>query len=371
MQSRKDRLVASLIILPSIVLLGIFVYGFIGHSMRMSITDWGQEAAMSLHPKIENIGLANYRDLFTGFLNIRFRQDLVNMFFFILLFVGLSLLMGLFLATLIDQLIWGETFFRTVFLYPMSLSMVVTGTIWRWMLQPRGGINVLPTLVGLPQGQFLWLASREQTLAFDWSHIFHYISLMLFIVLAMSAYGNWRREEQKPLRKKLLGCALLFGFIATGVFKRIDLLGYPEQHGFNKALWGVVVASVWQMSGYTMALYLAGLRTVPNELREAARVDGGSELQIYRYVDLPLLKPITASAIVILGHIALKIFDLIFAMSGPDHYPTSMPAITMFLKAFRGNELAVGAAIGVILFVIVSFLIIPYLINSFKSEEKR
>ncbi len=370
MQSRRDRLVAGLILLPSIVLLGIFVYGFIGHSIKMSTTDWGQEAAMSLHPKLENIGLANYRDLFIGFLNIRFRQDLVNMFFFILLFVGLSLLMGLLLATLIDQLIFGETFFRTVFLYPMSLSMVVTGTIWRWMLQARGGINVLPTLIGLPPGQFLWLSSREQTLAFDWSHIFHYIALVLLIILAFSTYGSWRQKERKPLRGKLIGCGVLLGIVLAGLLKRIDLLGYPEQHGFNKALWGVVVAAVWQMSGYTMALYLAGLRTVPNELREAARVDGGSEFQIYRYVDLPLLKPITASAIVILGHIALKIFDLIFAMAGPDHYPTSMPAITMFLKAFRGNELAVGAAIGVILFVIVSFLIIPYLINSFKTEEE-
>lgn len=98
-------------------------------------------------------------------------------------------------------------------------------------------------------------------------------------------------------------------------------------------------------------------------------VYGGSELQIYRYVDLPLLKPITASAIVILGHIALKIFDLIFAISSPDHYPTSMPAVTMFLKAFRGNELAVGSAIGVILFFIVSLLIVPYLIVSFRREE--
>ena len=70
---------------------------------------------------------------------------------------------------------------------------------------------------------------------------------------------------------------------------------FPEPHGFNDALWGVVLAAVWQMSGYTMALYLAGLRTVPGELREAARVDGGSEFQIYRYVDLPLLKPLPSA----------------------------------------------------------------------------
>jgi glucose/mannose transport system permease protein len=137
MQSRRDQLVAAVIILPSIVLLGIFVYGFIAQTMRVSVTDWGQEAAMSLKPEIHHVGSANYRGLFSGFLNMRFRQDLTNMFFFTLLFVGLSLLVGLLLATLIDQLVWGETFFRTVFLYPMSLSLVVTGTIWRWMLPPH------------------------------------------------------------------------------------------------------------------------------------------------------------------------------------------------------------------------------------------
>ena len=77
-----------------------------------------------------------------------------------------------------------------------------------------------------------------------------------------------------------------------------------------------MLAAVWQMSGYTMALYLAGLRTIPDELRRQPG-DGASKFQVYRYVDLPLLGPITVSAVVILGHIALKIFDLIFAMAGP------------------------------------------------------
>ncbi|NLY52882.1 MAG: sugar ABC transporter permease, partial [Firmicutes bacterium] len=84
MQSRRDQLVAAVIILPSIVLLGIFVYGFIAQTMRVSMTDWGQEAAMVLKPEVNYVGMANYRELFTGFLNVRFRQDLTNMFFFTL-----------------------------------------------------------------------------------------------------------------------------------------------------------------------------------------------------------------------------------------------------------------------------------------------
>lgn len=144
-------------------------------------------------------------------------------------------------------------------------------------------------------------------------------------------------------------------------------LPFPEPHGFNLALIGVVVAAAWQMSGYTMALYLAGLRTIPDELREAARVDGANTLQVYRYVELPLLAPITWSAIIVLGHIALKIFDLVFAMAGPDNAPTSVPAILMFLTTFRGNELAKGASIAVILLLMVSVLIVPYLVASFRT----
>ncbi len=370
MQSRRDRVAAILIILPSIVLLAIFVYGFIGQTLKVSLTDWGREAALALHPEISYVGLKNYHELFTGFLNMRFRQDLANMFFFTLAFVGLSLFVGLVLATLIDQLVWGETFFRTVFLYPMSLSLVVTGTVWRWLLQPRGGINVLPTLVGLPAGEFLWLSSREQILVFDWSHILYCICIIVLVVMAFMAYGHHRRGERQQFRTKAVISAILMGILVIGVAGGITLLDYPEEHGFNKAIWGVVMAAVWQMSGYTMALYLAGLRTISDELREAARVDGAGKFQIYRYVDLPLLKPITVSAVVILGHIALKIFDLIFAMAGPDHVPTSVPAITMFLKTFRGNELAVGSSIGIILLILVSLLIIPYLANSFKTGEQ-
>src|SRR5690606_27482364 len=156
---------------PSVALLAIFVYGFIGRTLYISLTDWGQGAALALDPTIRFAGWENYRELFTGFLDIRFRQDLVNMLFFTLLFVGGCLAAGLFLATLIDQGIRGEGFFRTVFLFPMSLSFIVTGTIWRWLLQPRGGVNVLPTLVGLPRLEWLWVTHRGQTLTFDWQRL--------------------------------------------------------------------------------------------------------------------------------------------------------------------------------------------------------
>lgn len=147
------------------------------------------------------------------------------------------------------------------------------------------------------------------------------------------------------------------------------LLPAPELHGFNLALIGIIIAAVWQMSGYTMALYLAGLRGIPEELREAAKVDGASDFGMYRHVIFPLLAPITLSAMIILGHISLKIFDLVYAMAGPDNTYTSVPALNMYLTSFRQNQFALGAAIGTILLILVAFVIVPYLSSSFRSEE--
>ncbi|NJL94023.1 MAG: sugar ABC transporter permease [Anaerolineae bacterium] len=127
------------------------------------------------------------------------------------------------------------------------------------------------------------------------------------------------------------------------------------------ALTGVILAAVWQMSGYTMAMFLAGIRGVSEELREAARVDGATELGVYRRIVLPQLRPITLSAMIVLGHISLKIFDLVFAMAGPDNAQTVVPGLLVYTQGFRSNDFAVAAAIAVIMLFFVALVIIPYL----------
>jgi glucose/mannose transport system permease protein len=120
-----------------------------------------------------------------------------------------------------------------------------------------------------------------------------------------------------------------------------------------------------------MAMYLAGLRGIPEELREAARVDGCTELGVYRHVVLPLLAPITLSAVIILGHISLKIFDLIYVMAGGDNLNVDVPGIQMYLTAFRGNNFAIGSAIATVMLIMVAFVIVPYLVNTFRAEARR
>jgi glucose/mannose transport system permease protein len=234
-------------------------------------------------------------------------------------FTGLFLLsatvLGFLAAALLDQKIKGEAFFRGVFLFPMAISFIVTGIVWQWLFNPSTGVNLLSEKLGYDGRKPSWFTDPD----------------------------------------------VLFGF----------KLGEIEA-GIPVALFPVVVAATWQLAGFTMAMYLAGIRGVPEELREAARVDGGNEWQVYRRVVLPLLRPVTLGVIVILGHISLKIFDLIVAMtgSGPG-FATDMPAFYMFEATFRGNQFALGAAIGMVLLFLVAILVIPYLYFSLRREVTR
>ena len=144
-----------------------------------------------------------------------------------------------------------------------------------------------------------------------------------------------------------------------------------ETHGFNLATIGIIMATVWQYSGYTMALYLAGFTGISQDLRDAAMLDGATTAQYYRHVALPMVKPITISAVIILSHISLKMFDLIFSMTGPDNAETGHPALNMYLTTFRANDFAKGAAIAIILFLIAATFIVPYLINSYRQRRVR
>jgi glucose/mannose transport system permease protein len=372
MRFNRDFIIAVLMILPSLLAVGIFVYGFIGQTFWASLTDWGRDPvqALAVNPQLRFVGLENYLQLFTSTIDVRFRQDLINMVFFTLFFLTGCLALGLGLAILLDQNVRGEGFFRTIFLFPMALSFIVTGTIWRWMLQPRGGVNVLPTVVGLEPATFGWLTSREQIWQFNWQDIPIFTGLLLGFILLYLAYSGFRQGRQGWAVVALLSGLLMGGWSLMGA-PGVEILPRPETRGFNLALIGVIVAAVWQMSGYTMALYLAGLRGIPIELREAARVDGASEFQLYRAVVLPLLKPITLSAMIILGHISLKIFDLVFAMAGPDNARVSVPALLMYTTAFRGNQFAKGAAIAIILLILVAAIIIPYLWSQLRSEVRK
>ena len=367
MPFKRDQLVAFLMLLPSLILIGLFVYGFIFQTAFSSFTDW---EGMAIGAEKNFVGLENYKNLFTKLLDVRFRQSLVNTLFFTIFFIAGCLSLGLLFAILLDQGIRFEGVFRLIFLYPMSLSFIVSGTVWRWLLNPKGGINLLPTLIGREPLNIKWLTDRTQIWQFDWlilPKIFGYILLIVMILLAIRAFKAGKRWSGGIMT--VIGLTTLF-WLVSGRADQIQLLDHSEIHGFNLALIGIILAAVWQMSGYMMAMYIAGIRGVPDELREAARVDGASEIRIYREIILPMLRPITLSAMIVLGHISLKIFDLIFVMVGPDNATTDVPGVLMFLTAFRGNQFAKGAAIAMVMLVIVALIIVPYLVNTLRTEHE-
>lgn len=324
---KRDRLLSILFILPSLIAIAVFVYGFIGFTGYASLSKWD-----SLTPDFTFVGLRNYARLFTI---DRFLCDLRNTVTFTVFFLAACLILGLFLAILLDQRIKGETFFRSVFLFPMAISFIVTGVVWRWLLNPgtaqtgSSGINLLFEKAGL--GFLRWGWFTDPT-------ILH--------ISPESAVGQF--------------------------LVRIGLGGLTSSYvGISLAMLSVVIAATWQMSGYTMAMYLAGLRSIPDELREAARVDGASEFQVYRHIVLPLLQPVTLSAVIVLGHISLKIFDLVVSMTGSGPaFATDVPAFFMYDTTFRGNNFAQGAAIAILLLVLVAVLIVPYLRYTMRTEAE-
>ena len=292
MFKNKDRYLSFILISPSILAVLIFVYGFIAWSVRVSLSNW-----KGLTPDYTWAGIKNYLALFS---DPRFHIDVRNTLIFTSVFVIGSILLGFFMAVLLDQGLKGEGIFRSVFLFPMAISYIVTGVVWRWLMNPAEG-------------------------------------------------------------SRLSGLNLLFTSL------NLDFLA---NKWYTTPSWGiaaVALAAIWQMSGYTMALYLAGLRAIPHELREAAQIDGATEFQIYRRITLPLLAPVTLSVLIILGHMSLKVFDLIIAMAGKQ-LPLDVPAIYMWQTTFDGLFYGRGAAISILLLISVAVLIIPYIRYTLKTE---
>ena len=293
MRSIRQHWVAVAMLSPSILAIAIFVYGFIGWSLRVSLSEW-----QGLTPNYDWAGLANFADLFG---DRRFLIDMRNTAVFTTFFVVGAVALGLLLAILLDRHVPGEGIFRSIYLFPLAISLIVTGVAWRWLMNPAQGDRVS-------------------------------------------------------------GFNLLLGGIG------VDPLAWHT----TDPPWGmafVALPAVWQMSGFTMALFLGGLRAIPEELKEAARVDGATELQLYRRVIIPLLRPALLSALIILGHLSLKVFDLIVALSGKD-IRLDVPAIYMWTTTFDANDFAHGAAIGIVLLVSVAVLVVPYLVWSLRRETE-
>jgi glucose/mannose transport system permease protein len=136
-------------------------------------------------------------------------------------------------------------------------------------------------------------------------------------------------------------------------------------------MFAVTIPAAWQMTGYIMALYLASLRGIPIEVREAAHLDGCGTVGLYRHVIIPLLAPVTFTAVVLTGMNAIRVFDLVAAMGGSGAaYATDTLAFYMFQMTFQSNRFALGAALAAFMMILSAFLVVPYL-RSIRHEVER
>ena len=221
-----------------------------------------------------------------------------NLFVFGGLFILLCLIVGIVLAIALDQHIRAEGAVRTIILYPMALSFIVTGTAWKWILNPGLGIEKVVRDMGF------------ETFTFDW-------------------------------------------------------LVDPTM-----AIYTVVIAGVWQSSGFVIALFLAGLRGFDQEIVKAAYMDGASLPRIYLRIILPSLRAVFLSAIVVLAHLAIKSFDLVIALTGGGPgYATDLPATFMYAMAFQRSQLGTAAASATMMLITVMAIIVPYLYSELRQKR--
>jgi glucose/mannose transport system permease protein len=223
-----DTILPPLLLTPTMIASIVFVYVFIGITVWVSLSKWGTlRTDLNLR---EPLGLT-YQQMFAM---PRWHANLRNVFVFTTCFLTGSITFGLVLAMLLDRKLIGHTILRNLFLFPYALSFIVTGIAWRWIFNPETGINLL----------------------FDGLGINHLIA----------AFGG------PPLKPGwITDPGVLFplndwlGNVFPGVKHMSVQLGIPI------ALIPVVVAAAWQLTGFAMAMYIAGMATISSELREAAR----------------------------------------------------------------------------------------------------
>jgi glucose/mannose transport system permease protein len=249
-------------------------------------TAWISLTASTLLPNYSFVGFQNYSRLLQSRV---WHVAYFNLLVYGASFIAASCMIGMVLAVLIDQKIRAENLFRTIFLYPMALSFVVTGTVWAWILNPSIGVQTLVQHLGWTGFRFDWIVDR------------------------------------------------------------------------NMAIYTISIAAVWQASGFAMALFLAGLRSLDADLYKAAQIDGAKPLRMYVRILIPAIWPIVVSVLVILLQLALKTYDLVQAMTaGGPGIATMLPTNVVYDYMFQRGQMGPGSAAAVMLLMSLLIILAPY-----------
>ena len=289
MSNWLEKHLPKIVLGPSFLAIILFVYGFIAWTAWISFTK------SRLMPKYDIVGFIQYDRLFDS---PRWDVAIDNLFIFGFLFILISMFLGLLIAIFLDQKIRIEGALRTIYLYPMALSLIVTGTAWKWILNPGLGLEAVVKSWGFTNFTFDWVINPDF------------------------------------------------------------------------AIYTVVIAGVWQASGFVMALFLAGLRSVDQEIIKAAQVDGVPTFKIYSAIIIPSMAPIFLSAFIVLAHLAIKSFGLVIALTGGGPgYATDLPATYMYTMAFSRGDIGQAASSAIIMMLVVFAVVVPYLYSELRNKN--
>ena len=239
-----------------------------------------------MFPSTKFVGTAQYQRLFAS---ERWSIAVDNLLFFAVFSIVLCTLVGFLLAVFIDQKIRAESLFRSIFLYPFALSMVVTGLVWQWVLNPEMGLQAAVRDWGWQSFTLDWIVSED------------------------------------------------------------------------KVMYCVVLAGVWHGSGFMMALLLAGLRGVDEEVWKAARLDGIPVWRTYVSIVLPMLSGTVATALTLQLIGSIKVYDVVVAMTrGGPGLASEVPARFIMENIGSRSNLGQAAAASTVLLVTAVALLVPY-----------
>ena len=284
LSDRRAEMLAglALIAIPMLFFLTLRI-GAIGYAGFISLWDWGLRGAKEFE------GTRNFERILTDPV---FHKAVLNTVYYAIVWVPLTIALGLFLAVIINMKIRGQKFFRAAFYFPAIASSAAITVLWIFLFQPDGLFNDVRGFLGLnPIFQFFGIGPNQ-------------------------------------------------AWISTS----------------NTALNTVIALNVWTTSGTFMLFYLAYLQTISNDLYEAAAIDGANAWNAFWKITFPLLRPghFFVLTVAIIG--AFQMFDQAYIGGGVDGSPNnSLTTIVLYLyrKAIADFDFGYAAAVGVVLFVLI------------------
>ena len=270
-----------------------------------------------------------------------------------------------------------------------ALFVFVGGTIWTITYSfTKSGL--LPKLkwVGFKQYDRLW-GTKKWLVAIENLAIYGILMLLLVFIIGfvLAALIDQKVRFENTFRTIVL-YPYAMSFVVTGLIWQWMLnpefgvqnivrdLGW-ESFSFDPlynsdiAIYGVLIAGLWQGSGLVMVLMLAGLRGIDQEIWKAAKIDGIPTWKTYLMVVIPMMRPVFITTLVLVTAGIVKVYDLIVAQtSGGPGISTEVPAKYVYDAMFSGQNLGQGFAASTMMLLTVAIVVIPWAVLEFGGNKK-